>query len=44
MTFAGTLFMGMSFCEGHAELIAKAMEDSAVEIVDVGIQSRMKEA
>ncbi len=31
--FAGELVKGMAFCEGHAELVNKAIEDSGVELV-----------
>ncbi len=31
--FAGELVHGMAFCEGHAQLVTKAVEDSGVELV-----------
>lgn len=33
--FAGELVHGMSFCEGHAELIHKAIDDSGVDLVAI---------
>lgn len=35
-TFAGELVHGLAFCEGHAELIARAMDDSGVELIPTG--------
>lgn len=35
--FAGELIKGMAFCDGHAELISKAIEDSGVEMVKTKI-------
>lgn len=31
--FAGEIVEGMAFCDGHAELITKAIGDSGVELV-----------
>lgn len=41
--FAGHHVEGMSFCEGHGELVAKAIEDSGVELIRTTV-SKLKEA
>ncbi len=40
--FAGELLKGMAFCEGHAALIVKALEDSGVELVKTGRIDKVK--
>lgn len=39
---AGQLVHGMAFCEGHGGLVEKAIEDTGVELIPIGVVKAVK--